>query len=491
MTQVVLASTLYGAQTVAAAVDAGDLAGRSAGGRTPADGGTPPGVAPRRLLVVASTARVPEVATPLHRQPGFAAIASRFDEVVSWNALIAPYHPSHWAPRADDVPVWERLLRHRWSLGAEHVELIVESVQVPPARTLMSVFPDSPVQVYADGLMSYGPTRNRLPPAVSGRIDRLLHLDLVPDLAPLLLSEYAVPAAVIDAAAFRRVLTEVLAHVTADGTPGAAALAGLPAGPTVAVALGQYLSDLGILTPAEEEQLHLEMLTGAAAASCRAVVFKPHPAASLRMTSRLAAAARDQGIDLHVAEAAAPAEALFARLRPGLVVGCFSTALVVASRYFELPVARVGTGLLLERLTPYENSNRVPVTLIDATVPPLDPRRPTGVGAPPVPPEQVGKRLTPLLETVGYCMRSAAYPHLREQAVDYLTHDLDATSARYFKRRRLSKLGLPGGAPPRRTPRTVVLGLRRRGRRAALSAARDTQRRLERAIRRLDGRSRA
>ena len=42
--------------------------------------------------------------------------------------------------------------------------------------------------------MSYGPTRNKLDPLVGTRVRRLLHLDLVPGLTPLLLTEFDVPA---------------------------------------------------------------------------------------------------------------------------------------------------------------------------------------------------------------------------------------------------------------------------------------------------------
>src|SRR5690348_17927762 len=52
------------------------------------------------------------------------------------------------------------------------------------------------ITVYADGLMSYGPTRNKLGLLVDSRIDRLLHLDLVPGLRPMLLTEFGVPSEV-------------------------------------------------------------------------------------------------------------------------------------------------------------------------------------------------------------------------------------------------------------------------------------------------------
>ena len=106
-----------------------------------------------------------------------------------------PLHPGGWSPRPDDVPLWERHLRRLWNLGDDEVELAVESIQVHPALGLR---PDlhraRPSTVYADGLMSYGPTRDKLDPLVGTRIGRLLHLDLVPGLKPLLLTEFGVAA---------------------------------------------------------------------------------------------------------------------------------------------------------------------------------------------------------------------------------------------------------------------------------------------------------
>lgn len=46
--------------------------------------------------------------------PGFELLRGRFDDVVSWNETIAPFHPGHWSPRPDDVPLWERHLRLVW-----------------------------------------------------------------------------------------------------------------------------------------------------------------------------------------------------------------------------------------------------------------------------------------------------------------------------------------------------------------------------------------
>ncbi|TDD19959.1 hypothetical protein E1294_19280 [Nonomuraea diastatica] len=382
----------------------------------------------RRVLVVSNNAAVPEAATPLDGAPGFAALRGRFDEVVSWNELIAPLHPSDWRARVIEVPMMERLIRSRWGLdGVE--ELVLESIAVPPARTIAGLVRDCPITVYSDGLMSYGPTRDPLPAEIFRRVGRLLHLDLVPGLTPLLLSEYGVAPEILPGERFLPVLDEVAA--TAPGPPAGQAMI-----------LGQYLSALEIVTPEEEAALHETMLAALAARGYTGVVFKPHPAAGRRHARLLRAAAEPLGVDLSVADESVPAEVCFAALRPELVVGCFSTGLVTAQRYFGLKVASYGTGMVLERLTPYENSNRIPVTIVDALLPRLSAEgvieRPPAVDLP------------GLVRTVGYCMQADTYPELRPDGI--------AFDARYFKRRRLETLDLV--APPARS--SALTRLRRK-----------------------------
>lgn len=185
------------------------------------------------------------------------------------------------------------------------------------------------------------------------------------------------------------------------------------------------------------------MLRGVAARGHRTVLFKPHPAAGRRHARELRPVAAELGVDLLVAPEATPAEACFAAHRPELVAGCFSTALVTARRLFGLPVAATGTDLVLERLTPYENSNRIPAAIVDATLPRLE-----ADGTLTEPP---AADLTALVGAVGYCMQSAAHPGLRETAAAYV----DAHGpARYFKKRRLESLGLiePPLPPPAQSP---------------------------------------
>jgi hypothetical protein len=423
-TRIFCVSTLYGAATLAAAIDSGCF--REQDGREQ-DGGEPA----RRLLLVFNNSATPEVTPPVDEMPGFEPLRGHFDAVLSWNEAIRPFHPGAWTPRSDDIPLFERYLRLLWGLGEDRVELVLESIQVTPALSVAQLFTDAPVDVYADGLMSYGPTRNKLDPLVGTRVRRLLHLDLVPGLTPMLLTEFDVPAQVLPTEAFLKVMGELTASVRE-----------LPALPDdSALLLGQYLSALGILSPEEEEDLHVRMLRGAVERGHRAIVFKPHPTAPARYSRALEAEAEKLGVDLTVVDLPVLAEVLFEKSPPGLVVGCFSTALFTASAFYGLPVARLGTEPLLDRLTPYQNSNRVPAVLADGLLPDLEGRK----GEETIPADT----LEGLMAALSYTMQSQIHPGLRAAAERYLSRHLTARTKRYFKRRRLTSLGLPGGIPER------------------------------------------
>ncbi|MDH6568204.1 hypothetical protein M2164_003377 [Streptomyces sp. SAI-208] len=415
-TQIFCASTLYGAVTLAAAIDS-DLFEEPE----------------RRVLLVFNNTATPETSVPLDEMPGFAPLRDHFDEVLSWNEAIRPFHPGSWTPRPDDIPLFERYLRLLWGLGEDRVELVLESIQVTPALTVAQIFTGAPVDVYADGLMSYGPTRNKLDPLVGTRVRRLLHLDLVAGLTPLLLTEFDVPPVVVPTSAFLKAMGELTAAV--EELP--------PLPDNAALLLGQYLSALDILTPAEEEDLHVRMLKGAVAQGHRAVVFKPHPSAPARFSRVLEAEAERLGVDLTVLDTPVLAEVLFEKTRPALVVGCFSTALFTASGLYDLPAARIGTELLLDRLTPYQNSNRVPVVLADAVLPDLEGR----AGQEAVPADM----LNSLISALGFTLQPQIHPSLRPAAERYLSQHFGPRTRRYFRKKRLTALGLPGGIPERLT----------------------------------------
>ena len=248
-TQVVLASTAFGLATVTAAFDNGDFE---------------PGA--RRILVITCNTAMPEATTPMQEIAGVPDLMRRFDAVYDYNACIEPQHPSIWHPRVGDLPLWERHFRGLWDLGADDLHLIVESIQVNPAQALCRIFGDARIDLYADGLMSYGPTRNVLPEMVASRIERLVHLDLVPGLTPLLLSERQVPHTAISTECFRAVAKTMVGD--------RAAFSG---NDRVALIVGQYLAAVGILSEGEELDLYAAMISGCVDAGYSAIAFKPHP----------------------------------------------------------------------------------------------------------------------------------------------------------------------------------------------------------------------
>jgi hypothetical protein len=446
-TQVFVVTTAFGLATVATALAEGLFDDGHFNDGHSNDGQVHDGIfarredhAPvRRVLVVCSTTEMPEAAPGLLTVAGAAQLASRFDAVYDLNELIDPLHPSGWRPREIDLPVWQRHLQLSWGLTGD-VRLVVESIQADPALAVCRILADARIDVYADGLMSYGPTRNPLPDSVGARIERLLHLDLVPGLMPLLLADWQVPTVIIPVRAFRTVIAAMTPDHRVDEPD------------RVTLVLGQYLAAAELLTEAEETALYIEMVVTAGRANGRPVVFKPHPSAPRSQQLALRQAADVTGVDLRIATDAELAESWFARGGVGLVVGCFSTALLTAATAYGLPVARLGTELLLDRMTPYQNSNRIPATLVDALVSDLR------AGTQSLSPPELTPDITALVVAVGYVMQPVRYANRRAEAVDFLTRSPDSRT-RYVKRQRLTRLSLPGTLPP---PRPV----RRRVRRA-------------------------
>ncbi|MBM4828970.1 polysialyltransferase family glycosyltransferase [Streptomyces althioticus] len=381
----------------------------------------------RRVLLVCDDAPVPEAAPPWDEVPGFARLRARFDAVLSWNEAIRPFHPAAWTPRTEDVPLLERHLRRLWGLGDERVELVLGAPDTPPAQAVARVFTGAPLHVCAGGPADYGPTRGKLDPLLGTRVRQVLHLELIPGLTPALLAEFGTPARVIPAEAFRAVTGEVASAVT--GVPEGAALV-----------VGERPSD----TAGEEDALHAEMVRTAVGRGHDRVVFVPHPASPSRHAGAVRAEAERLGVDLTVLDTPVPVEALYEGARPALVVGCASAAVFTASALYGLPVARVGTGRLLEGLTPYHHPRRAALVLAEAV-------RDTAVGV----------DLRGLLSALAFTMRPQVRPALRTDAERYLA--AGAWDRRWFPRRRLTALGLPGGVPRQ----LVSLARNRAARRAA------------------------
>lgn len=418
-TQLFLASTAFGLATLVAALAEGHFDGRSRGEE-----------ADCRILVLSNNAAMPEGTPGVDQVAGWDFLHTFFDDVVDHNATLAPLDPVGWVPRSAELPLWERHLRGVWGIGSDEVHLVLESIQASPALALARIFADASIDVYADGLMSYGPTRTTLPEEVGWRVERLLHLDLVPDLTPMLLTDWGVPATVIGATAFRSVISRLESNQPTSDLLD-------PTEPVVMV-VGQYLAAAGLLSEAEELELYRELVVAAGRRHRVRVLFKPHPSAPRSQQVALRNAAAAAGVPLEVCPGLELAESRFATGSVVEVAGCFSTALATAANLYDIPVSRLGTELVLGRLTPFHNSNRIPATIIDAMVP-----GPTGPAAP-----ITGSELADLVTAVGYTMQPTRYADRRAEAVAFLTQHPEL-HGRYFKRRRLTRLGLPGRLPRR------------------------------------------
>ena len=79
--------------------------------------------------------------------------------------------------------------------------------------------------------------------------------------------------------------------------------------------------------------------------------------------------------------------------------------------------------------------------LADALIPDLE----GGKGEATIP----ARTLDGLVKAVGFAMQPQIHPSLRPEAERYLSQHFGRRTKRYFRRRRLTALGLPGGIPDR------------------------------------------
>lgn len=460
MTQLFALHSAYGLATAAAAIDGGLLGERG-----------------ERLLVPFHSARVPETSVGIVDDPALSTLRGRFDRVEDLDRLLGPLHPHSWQPEPADLPLLRRLLTRAWNLD-DDLEILLQSPQVAPALTLMLMFPHARLTIVGDGLMTYSPMRIALPHTVTARIGRVVHADVVPGVEPLVGSPHAetIP---VPPALFGAVLSEVADAVPEDAQLGQPAdsddPASLGAGSSTVLVLGQYLSALGLVSEAEEIALQTAMIDRAAAYSPRSIVFKPHPSAPPLVTDALHDRARAHGIGFREYRGGLSAEMLAQRLDARAVIAGFSTALPTVRAVFGREIDAVGADTVLARLSPYENSNRVPATIVDALTR-ADPRY------------QDAERMQLLIDAVGYVMQPSVARHLRPRAEQLLADLSPADRSRYFSADRLIELRLPG-APAQNAVRRALRPAGGVGRVEELRlTARGARRRLGRAWRAIRGR---
>lgn len=416
MTVLFALHSVYGLATAAAGIDDGLFEGRG-----------------ERVLVPFNSARVPETTVGIDAHPQLGSLRARFPRVESLDALLQPRHPSSWDPDDEELPVLRRLLERAWQLD-DDLELCVQSPQVAPARTLMSLFPNARITIIGDGLMTYSPIRVALPRTVTQRVGRVVYADVVPGVEPLVFRETGAERMPVPTARFAAALAE-----TGGEDPE---LDDLDDGTPTALVLGQYLAALGLVEQDEEIRMQQQMIDRASDWAPARIVFKPHPSAPPTLTDAVRARAESLGLDFAVHRGPTPAELVAERLGAVGVVAGFSTALPTIRALYGRPIAAVGTRRMLRRLTPFENSNRVPATIVDAL---------TRSDSPYAEPA----RLQLLIDAVGYAMQPKIAAPLRPHAEELLRRISAEERDRYFDPARLARLRLPG-APPDDLPRRVL-----------------------------------
>ena len=308
------------------------------------------------MLLVVNSVPASEAAAPLHEVPEYASLVARFGTVVSLNDLIAPEHPFGWSPAADThyarLAAAQLLTACGVADGEPHT-LWVESIQGVASHSLARVLDRAEINVYSDGLMTYGPTRIDLAQRIGDRIRGVHHLDLVPGQSPFVLREFGPQYRSFPVEAFLRTLRE-----TGGGSPS-------PNPGPVSLVLGQYLSDLDLLTPEQDAALLQRMIAVALEAEPdRPVLVRPHPRAAVRDVDSIVRGFAGSGHEVRLAPPAGLVETLYTDLDVRLVVSCFSTGLFTA-RALGIRTIAVGAREVLAGLEPYQNSNRVAVVLAD------------------------------------------------------------------------------------------------------------------------------
>ena len=430
MTQLIQISTQYQLANIVALIRAGRLGQAEE----------------RRILIVANNSFAPELTPDAVSMPGSTGLVSVFDLVVDWNATIWPNHPKTFGISVERAPIMARFLQAEWAIGDdEQIDLIVESLPGHPAGALTQIFTTASISVHSDGLMSYGPVRNPLTLPQWQRLSTIYYTDLLPGITPRQLAEHSPERVVLPTADLKSVITDM----AAEAAPELAAADLADPIPDSAMVLGQYLAQIDLITAEEELDLHLQMIDEVKARGLSTVIFKPHPTSARTTIDPLRRRSRELGLGFVLADVALLAEIVIAGTRPELVVSCFSTGLATARALFRCTTSAIGTSMLLQALAPYQNSNRIPLTIVDALhtggyVLPGDLAE-AGAGA-------GTKDLGPLLDAVTYCMQPETASYLREDTSDFLAAAHGGEDMKYFKRKRLSKLDLPGQlvVPPHR-----------------------------------------
>ncbi|MFI6428158.1 hypothetical protein [Promicromonospora sp. NPDC050880] len=419
-TQLVLVSSAESLLAAAAAVDAG-LLDRPR----------------RRVLVLFGRAPAPETAPLPHERPGMSAATARFDDVVVLDELVRPADPGRWSPRGDDRPVLARLLRQAWGIGDDTVELVCDRPQSEqPVEWLMSAFYGCEVVRLVTDIAGYGPAREPIGWPQARRTSRHLYREHVAGLAPWPDGDehragQGVAAVAIPADAVGKLAQDV------------ASAADLPVpAEGVALVLAESFVAGGILTRDQETALWRDAVrTAAAVDGVTEVLVLADPVVPANLAVRLGDLA-PEGVRLTPVEQPALAEVYLAAVRPVVVVGTMSPALLRA-RADGVPVVAVGAKTVKERLRPYANPARLPWAVVDAAL--REDGRWSDTGD-----------LAHLIGAVAFCMYPERLAERRTEVAAFLDRLEPAEIGRYTTANRAQKLGLLPVPEPEPAPEPAL-----------------------------------
>lgn len=305
------------------------------------------------------------------------------------------------------------------------VELVVGTSALRLGRELTRRWTDARVVLLAGGAAVYGPTPRVLSGRLARRIDRVLHVDLVPDLHPLLLAERRV--------AVHAVPLEHVRTVTAG-------LSGPPPVPDpTTLVLGRTAAWTGALDLDQQTSLLVAMVSRCAEAGHSRIVLLLDDEPGARARKHLARAAAATRAELDLVVDPGPLAAWFALDGVRLVVGCADDELLVARHAYGHRVAQLDTEVVLKRFDPFPDVRRTGATLVEATVPDLRSWTAHPDGETPDPRDLAG-----LVGAVAYAMEPELLADRRPAVLDWLEAH-PKTRRRFVRRRRLSELRLPGG----------------------------------------------
>lgn len=423
-----------------------------------------------RILIQARTGRTPELEELFVDNDDLAPIVREFGHFYDLNSALDGTHPFTWGTKGlhpSRALLEEALRRALGLLPDEPVRLVVESIQAPPSKTLAAIFRAAPIHLYTDGLMSFGPLRHFVHPHITTRVEMVHYVDLLSGTEPLILRD-------VPGIEYQKILIDDYVARLTHVSP-AAERASWPYPDRVAIVLGQYIADIGLLTLDEDEHLLRRMIEVALECETAAVLVKPHPATDAAMATRVVAEYAAQH-DVRLLADRRPVEAILSEApSPGTVVSCFSTGLFTAAALGWSPI-QVGADRMRKVLR-RNNSNLFPVLLTQALLPgvrwsgPRTVEPATFALADPV-------RRAFFVRMLGYCLEPDALYLERQAGLVDEFHATGATTMRevekFVGRIALERLGFIAPrppAPPKSLPQRAR-GLLGRARRALARAAR-------------------